>query len=148
VRTLALGKARAVARRFPEALVIGADQVAAFNGQVWSKPADEAGAREQLTQLSGHTHELVTGVALVGPGLERLEHERVALTMFPLSDAEIAGYLATREWEGCAGSYRIESRGLALFSRVEGDLNTVRGLPMTLLVRMLREAGVLFFASP
>ena len=148
MRTLALGKARAVARRFPQALIVGADQVAAFAGQVWSKPGDEAGAREQLTTLSGHTHHLVTGVALVGPGLERVEDESVALTMFSLSDAEIGGYLATREWEGCAGSYRIEARGLALFPRIEGDLNTVRGLPMTLLVRMLRDAGVRFFAVP
>jgi septum formation protein len=145
VRTLALGKARAVARRFPQARVIGADQVMVFEGRVWGKPVDEAAARDQLQRLNGCTHELHTGVALLAPGLERVEHEVVRLTAFHLAPHEIEGYLATREWEGCAGSYRIEGRGLGLFARVEGDLNTVRGLPMTRLVGMLREAGVRFF---
>ena len=146
VRKLALGKAKAVAARFPNALVIGADQVAVVEGRVWGKPADESAARAQLQRLNGRTHGLITAVALVGPGLEQVETEMVKLTMFELSVPELEGYLATREWEGCAGSYRIEGRGLALFRDVRGDLNTIRGLPMTRLVRMLREAGVRFFA--
>jgi septum formation protein len=145
VQTLALGKARAVAARHPGALVVGADQVAAFDGQVWGKPADEAAARAQLQRLRGRTHELVTGVALVGPGLEKVEHEVAHLTVFRLTDAEVDAYLRTGEWQGCAGSYRVEGRGLAIFSEIRGDLNTVRGLPMTRLVRMLRDAGVRFF---
>ncbi len=145
VRKLALGKAREVASRFPEARVVGSDQVVALEGQVWSKPADATEARGQLAKLSGRTHQIVTGVALVGPGLERVEHEVVEMTMFKLGDEELTRYLATNEWEGCAGSYRIESRGLALFAEVKGDLNTVRGLPMTRLIAMLRDTGVRFF---
>src|SRR5207248_2721054 len=105
----------------------------------------EADARRQLTQLSGKSHQLVTGVALLGPGVRRVEHDAVTLTLYALSRDEISGYLATREWEGCAGGYRVEARGQALFSRIEGDLTSVRGLPMLLVVRMLREAGVRFF---
>ena len=145
-RELALGKARAVSREHPQALVIGADQVCAFEGELWGKPRDEADARHKLERLSGKTHELVTGVALVGPGLERQAHDVVKLSMYALTPNEISGYLATREWEGCAGGYRVEERGQALFREISGDLTSVRGLPMLLLVRMLREAGVRFFA--
>jgi len=145
VRTLALGKARAVAALHPEAVVVGADQVVAVAGQVWSKPAGEAEARGQLRTLAGRSHELVTGVAVLGPGWERVEHEVAHLTMYPLEEAELEGYLATGEWQGCAGSYRVEGRGLALFSEIRGDQTNIRGLPMTRLVRMLREAGVRFF---
>jgi septum formation protein len=141
-RRLALGKAQAVARQFPDARIIGSDQVCAFEGELWGKPLDLADARRKLQRLSGQTHTLVTAVALVGRGATRVEHEQARLTMFPLSPEEIDGYLATGEWEGCAGGYQIEHRGLALFQRIDGDLNTIRGLPMTLLVGMLREAGV------
>jgi len=144
-RTLALGKARAVAAQHPDALVLGADQVCAFDGACWGKPRDAEEARAQLRRLSGHTHRLVTGVALIGPGVERQAHDAVALTMYPLTPAELEGYLATGEWEGCAGSYRVEARGRALFSAIDGDLTSVQGLPMLLLVRLLREAGVSFF---
>ena len=147
VRTLALGKARAVAAQYPNARVIGADQVMVFEGKVWGKPADESAARAQLRRLSGHTHRLLTGVAVLSSGVERVEHDEARLTAFDLDQEEIEAYLATHEWEGCAGSYRIEGRGLGLFSEVAGDLNTIRGLPMTRLVRMLRDAGVRFFGS-
>lgn len=144
-RELALGKARAVAKRFPDALVLGADQVCAFEGEIWGKPHDANDAARQLARLAGRTHQLVTGVALCGPGLERVEHEVAELSMFALGREEQDAYVATREWEGCAGGYRVEARGLALFAEIRGDLNNVRGLPMTRVVRMLREAGVRFF---
>lgn len=145
-RRLALGKAQAVAACNPAAWIIGADQVCAFDGKLWGKPEGRDDARRKLQRLAGRSHTLVTAVALVHAGQARVEHESATLTMFPLDAAELDGYLATGEWEGCAGGYQIEHRGLALFERIEGDLHTIRGLPMTLLVRMLREAGVRFFA--
>lgn len=145
-RELALGKAQAVAAKHPQALVIGADQVCAFEGEIWGKPKDEADARAKLERLSGHTHELVTGVALVGPGVRVQAHDVVKLTMYALTARELSGYLATREWEGCAGGYRVEERGMALFREIAGDLTSVRGLPMLLVIRLLRDAGVRFFA--
>jgi septum formation protein len=146
-KALALGKARAVAAKFPDALVLGADQVCVFEGEIWGKPADLADARQKLSRLAGKTHALICGLALVGPGLERVEHERAELTMYPLSPDEIEGYLATREWEGCAGGYRVEERGIALFREIRGDLTGVRGLPMLRVVGMLRDAGVRFFSA-
>ncbi|MBS2029609.1 MAG: septum formation protein Maf [Deltaproteobacteria bacterium] len=142
---LAWGKAKAVATLNPGALVIGSDQVCGFEGEIWGKPRDLDDAREKLQRLSGKTHQLYTAVALLGPKLERVEHDVVSLTMYALDPNELEGYLATREWEGCAGGYRVEERGMALFSKIDGDLNSVRGLPMTLVVRMLRDAGVRFF---
>jgi len=144
-RELALGKAKAVAKLHPDALIIGSDQVCAFEGEIWGKPRDLDDAREKLQRLSGKTHQLITAVAVLGPKLERVEHDLVSLTVYALTPDEIEGYLSTREWEGCAGGYRVEERGMALFSKIAGDLTSVRGLPMTLVVRMLRDAGVRFF---
>jgi septum formation protein len=144
-RALARGKAAAVSRLYPGAWVLGADQVCAFEGEIWGKPRDAADAREKLERLSGKTHRLITGVALLGPNLDRVEHDVVELEMYPLTRAEVTGYLATREWEGCAGGYRVEERGQALFARIAGDLTSVRGLPMLRVVRLLREAGMAFF---
>ncbi len=139
---LARAKAEAIAPRFADAIVIGADQVLSFARRAWGKPADRNQARSQLAMLRGSTHELITGVCLVTHGAARVEHDVARLEMRPLTDEEIERYLDTAEWEGCAGAYRIEGRGIFLFSRVEGDFTGIRGLPMVRLGRMLREAGV------
>jgi len=146
VQVLALRKARAVHARHPEAWVIGADQLVQVEGEVLSKPADRDAARRQLGKLLGHTHDICTGVCLVGPGghiAEALEVSR--LTFYPVSAEELERYLDLGEWEGCAGSYRVEGAGQALLARLEGDRTNVQGLPMLTVVRMLREAGFTFF---
>jgi septum formation protein len=74
-------------------------------------------------------------------GWETLEVTRLAL--YPLLPAELERYLDTEEWRGCAGAYRVEGRGQALMARIEGDRTNVQGLPMPLVIRLLREAGVL-----
>jgi septum formation protein len=146
VQVLAARKARAVHARHPEAWVIGADQLVQVEGEVLAKPADRAAARRQLGKLLGHTHEICTGVCLVGPGghiAEALEVSR--LTFYPVGPEELERYLDLGEWEGCAGSYRVEGAGQALLARLEGDRTNVQGLPMLTVVRMLREAGFRFF---
>lgn len=146
VAMLAERKARAVFSRHSRALIIGSDQLVSFNGQPLGKPADLAAARAQLGPMRGKTHELFTGVSVIANGFVVTEVDVARLTIYPLSDAELDGYLATNEWEGCAGSYRIEGRGQALFSRIEGDRTAIQGLPMQRVVRILREAGVSFFS--
>lgn len=146
VALLAERKARAVLAQAPQALVIGADQLASLDGQPLGKPADEAAARAQLESLRGRSHRLYTAVCVAGPGFLGSEVDVATLTVGPLSDAEVAGYVATGEWQGCAGAYRIEGRGQALFTRIEGDRTAIQGLPMPRLVQLLREAGVRFFA--
>lgn len=146
VRGLALAKARAVAIRHPDAIVVGADQVLAFEAEVWGKPAHEAEALAQLSRLSGRTHSLVTGLAVIAPDREPIvEHEESRLTVRGLSPAELRAYVATGEWRGCAGGYRLEGRGLALFERLEGDHTNVLGLPMPRLLGHLRALGIPLF---
>jgi septum formation protein len=146
VQVLAARKARAVHARYPEAWVLGADQLVEVEGEVLAKPADRDAARRQLGKLLGHTHDICTGVCLVGPGghiAEALEVSR--LTFYPVAPEELEKYLNLGEWQGCAGSYRIEGAGQALLARLEGDRTNVQGLPMLTVVRMLREAGFSFF---
>jgi septum formation protein len=148
VQVLAARKARAVHARHPEAWVIGADQLVQVGETVLAKPVDRDAARRQLGQLLGHTHDICTGVCLVGPGghiAEALEVSR--LTFYPVGAEELERYLDLGEWEGCAGSYRVEGAGQALLARLEGDRTNVQGLPMLTVVRMLREAGFTFFES-
>jgi septum formation protein len=139
---LARAKAEAVAAANPDALVIGADQVLRLDGKAHGKPGDLAAARRQLTSLAGRAHELVTAVAVVHRSATRTDHDVARLEMRALEPAEVERYLATQEWEGCAGSYRIEGRGITLFSRIDGDFTTIRGLPMIQLCQILRSFGV------
>ncbi len=134
-------KARAV--RSPDAIVIAADQVLSVDGRPHGKPAEREAARAILAMLAGRSHELVTAVAVAARGRVRVEEAVARLTMRPLDEREIDRYLDTGEWEGCAGAYRIEGRGVWLFSDIEGDITGVRGLPLLLLGRMLREEGLL-----
>lgn len=144
-RSLAVQKARAVAAREKDALVIGADQVMATPFGAFGKPATEAEALEHLRRLSGGTHSLITGVALIGPSGEWVGSEETRLTVRDLTEQELAAYVASGEWKGCAGGYRVEGRGLALFEKIEGDWTNVLGLPMPLLLGKLRERGVPLF---
>lgn len=145
VALLAERKARAVFSKHPRALVIGSDQLVAVGGRTLSKPADAAAAKVQLQSLAGRTHEIHTGLCVIGPAFLVTEVDTARLTVLPLSDAELDGYVATGEWQGCAGAYRVEGRGQAIFQRLDGDRAAIQGLPMQRLVRILREAGVRFF---
>ncbi len=140
VAMLAERKARAVASLAPTALIIGSDQLVSLDGAALGKPPDAARAFSQLKSLVGRTHEICTAVCIVGPGFHATEVDVARLTVHPLSDAEVQRYVETGEWQGCAGSYRIEARGQALFSRIEGDRTAIQGLPMQRVTRLLREA--------
>ena len=146
-RELALRKAEAVSRRFPSALVIGSDQTADLAGELLRKPGSRAQARRQLLRLAGRDHFLHTAVALVraDPPLRRAEVESARLSLRELSAREIDRYLATGEWQGCAGSYRIEGQGIKLMRAIRGDFQAIVGLPLLRLVRMLEAAGFPLF---
>lgn len=139
---LARRKAEAVAKVRPEALVLGADQLVELDGVALGKPPDATAALEQLRALSGRAHRIVTAVCLVGPGVDLEEVDVVGMRLFALSEDELRRYVATGEWQGCAGGYRVEGRGQALFEDIKGDRTSVQGLPMLRVVRMLRRAGV------
>lgn len=141
-RALALQKAQAVARRRPDDLVIGADQVAHLDGDVFGKPTDPADHRARLASLVGRTHQLVTGVALVGPMGERVFHETTRIRFrADIEPAELDRYVASGEGSGCAGGYEAEHRGAWLIEAIEGSWSNVIGLPLERLITELRDLG-------
>ncbi len=145
VRELSLRKARAVATRDPEALVIGSDQVIHLDGRTLSKPGTAERARQQLATLAGQTHRLVTGVAVIDgrDGGEHVDHEDFRITFRDLTAAEIARYVQLDQPLDCAGSYKLESLGVWLVERLDGeDESSIVGLPLVRLARILRRLGV------
>lgn len=143
--TLAVAKACCMSDRVPEALVIGADQILAIGSRWLDKPRNLNEARLQLQTLRGSTHTLATAasVARAGRVLWRAASEP-ELTMRAFSDAFLAEYVAA-EGEallGSVGAYRLEGRGVQLFSRITGDHFAVLGLPLIELLGFLHERGV------
>ena len=141
VQKLALDKALPVAAAHPEALTLAADTVVVFEGDVLGKPADAAEARAMLRRLSGHTHTVFTGVALVHPASARrtTTYEATDVTFGPLTDDEIARYVAGGSPMDKAGAYGIQDdRGALFVARIEGDYYNVVGLPLYRLYQVLR----------
>lgn len=141
VQQLALEKARVVAARFPEALTLGADTLVVLDGEVLNKPADAAEARTMLRRLSGRTHTVYTGIALVHPASQRqiTDYEATQVTFASLTDAEINAYVATGSPLDKAGAYGIQDDyGAVFIRRIEGDYYNIVGLPLHRLYHMLR----------
>lgn len=136
---LAERKAAAVAAAYTDALVIGCDTTVILDGKILGKPLDAADAKSMLQTLSGRTHEVVTGVALICEGAVRTFSETTRVTFYPLSDAEIDAYLATDEPFDKAGSYGIQGKGALFVQGIEGDYYNVVGLPIAALSRQLKE---------
>jgi septum formation protein len=140
---LAEAKARAVAATRPDAIVIGSDQVCALDLEVLHKPGSVERAVESLTKLAGRTHELITAVCICSPeGIER--HTDVArLSMRTLDRTEIERYVAHDSPLDCAGAYKLEERGIALFESVRcDDHSAITGLPLIAVISILRRLGV------
>lgn len=133
---VALRKAHAIDR--PDALVLAADTVVVLDGHVLGKPADDAEAARTLRQLSGRTHEVATGLALRLGDREATAHELTRVTFAPLTEAEIAAYVATGSPLDKAGSYGIQDDlGALLVQRIDGDYFNVVGLPLRRLYEVL-----------
>ncbi len=145
VERLAVEKARSVAESVPDALVIGSDQVAVYDGAIVGKPHTHERAVQQLRAAAGRTVVLYTGLALVNSATARVQCEVVPyrVTFRALSEAQIESYLRKEQPYACAGSVRSEGLGIALLERFEGeDPNTLIGLPLIRLVRMLEQEGI------
>jgi septum formation protein len=139
VRDHALGKARSVADVAGDRPVLGVDTTVALDGRIYAKPADAGEAERMLEELSGRTHAVVSGLALVTPGWEHVEDAATLVTFRTLTPRDLGLYVASGEWEGRAGGYAIQGRGASLVERVEGDYLNVVGLPASVLVRLLAE---------
>jgi septum formation protein len=132
-------KARSVAGEAGERPVLGVDTVVALGDEVYGKPADAGEAAEMLARLGGEAHEVVSGLCLVTPGWEVVEHDVTQVRFRPLTPRDVAAYVSAGEWEGRAGGYAIQGRGAALVRRIEGDYLNVVGLPAALLIRILAD---------
>lgn len=143
---LATEKARAVSRRNPDSLVVGADQVLSCDADWLDKPRDHGEAREQLLRLRGRTHVLATAVCVAQAGIPVWRATSAPeLTMRRFGEEFLDAYLAA---EGDAvldsvGAYRLEGRGVQLFSRIGGDYFAILGLPLVELLGFLRDRGLL-----
>ena len=145
VERLAREKARKVAANHRDALVIGSDQVAVYNGKIVGKPHGHDKAVAQLKDASGRTVMLYTGLALfnAATGKEQCEVVPYRVTFRKLTDELIESYLRKEQPYSCAGSVKSEGLGIALLEKFEGDdPNTLVGLPLIRLVRMLENEGV------
>jgi len=133
----ALGKARSVLAQADGRPVLGCDTEVVCGGRVYGKPAGPDGAEEMLESLSGRTHEVVSGLALLTPAWEEVHRDVTLVTFRELTPRDVAAYVASAEWEGRAGGYAIQGEGAGLVERIEGDYFNVVGLPVARLVAVL-----------
>ena len=143
-RELSLGKARSVAGRHADAIIIAADTLVVLGDRVFGKPRTAAEAWDMLRALHGRTHSVITGFTIIdtanGRAVTRSAETRVHLRK--LAPGEIDAYVRTREPLGKAGGYAIQGRGAVLVDRIEGDYSNVVGLPLAALTQALGEFGV------
>ena len=145
---LAREKADAISASAPDAVAIGADTIVVADGDVLGKPRDAAHAAEMLRRLSGRSHLVITAVAAVWRGMTVSGVEEVGVTFRPLTDGEIAAYIATGEPMDKAGAYGIQGYGATIVERVDGDYFAVMGLAVNRLVRLLERLGLVYEFGP
>ena len=145
VQRLSIEKARAVAKDYPEHLIIGSDQVACVDDQILGKPGDFTRAKQQLISASGEKVTFYTGLTLLNTvsGNKQTVCEPFTVHFRQLSEQQIERYLNKEKPFNCAGSFKSEGYGITLFSKLEGDdPNTLIGLPLIRLVQMLENEGL------
>lgn len=145
VSRLAEAKAKAVASDFPDALIIGSDQVAVLGNDILGKPLDHENARQQLSAASGQKVTFYTGLCLFNNASGKTQISCVPYYVYfrKLREEQIEHYLKTDRPYNCAGSFKSEGFGISLFDRLEGDdPNTLIGLPLIELIRLLANEGI------
>ncbi len=145
VERLSIAKAQAVAAHYQQGLIIGSDQVAVIDNEILGKPGNHENAVTQLERASGKTVTFLTGLALVNAKSGSIQAEVVPFKVVfrQLTPSQIVNYLHAEQPYHCAGSFKSEGLGIALFERLEGDdPNTLIGLPLIRLIRMLEKEGL------
>ena len=145
VKALSLKKAQAVAEKYQEGIIIGADTVVAVDGQIYGKPKSKEQAREMMQNLSGRSHEVLTAIALVdAAGKKKQVQKLVSTKVFfrKLTNKEIKRYLAWDEYQDKAGAYGIQGKGAVLVEKIDGCYYNVVGLPVSALLDAFHEMGV------
>lgn len=142
VMSLAMQKAQAVANENPDSIVIGSDTVVALDGEILGKPKSEENAAQMLAMLSGRSHTVYTGVAIIHGEKVKSFCEATEVVFNPLTKEEILRYVATGEPMDKAGAYGIQGKGCVLVKKIDGDYFNVVGLPVSKLYRELRDFDV------
>lgn len=141
VESLALLKAKDVAKRYPEGIIIGADTIVVLDNEILGKPVSHADAFNSLQKLQGKAHQVYSGVAIINAKTNQscVCHQATKVFMSPLNEAEIHHYIATGEPMDKAGSYGIQGIGAVFIEKIEGDYFNVVGLPLSLLRKQLKD---------
>lgn len=145
VKRLAEKKAKALALQFPKHLIIGSDQVACFEQRIIGKPGNIANAKAQLRSFSGQSVEFLTGLCVFNSLTQncQVELSRFKVHFRSLSEVQIENYIEKEQPLNCAGSFKSEGLGIALFTQLEGDdPNSLIGLPLIKLVDLLNQEGL------
>ncbi|MCF6179561.1 MAG: Maf family nucleotide pyrophosphatase [Geopsychrobacter sp.] len=146
VRHLALGKAKSLAERYPDALIVGSDQVFVDQrGRAVGKPGTEEAAIAQLKQMTGRTHTFFTGIAVYDSltGAHQVDYSSFSVSLRSLSDEQVSDYVKREKPYDCAGAFKVEGLGIALMAQMAGDdYNALIGLPLIKLITLLQQAGV------
>ena len=142
VKQLALGKAKAAAKKYRNAIIIGADTIVVHNGKAMGKPKSKAEAEKMLKSFSGKDQFIFSALAITDGKKVFVALDKVKITFRKLSHPEIAAYINTGEPMDRAGSYALQDLGFNLVAALQGDLSTAMGMPMTLVYNGLKEFGV------
>ncbi|MEG3619508.1 nucleoside triphosphate pyrophosphatase [Magnetovibrio sp. PR-2] len=140
-RRLAADKARAIQSSHADACIVGADTIVCVGRRILGKPADEAQARRYLSLLSGRTHKVIGGLAVLAPGGETVKAITTKVTFKRLSAEEINGYMASGEWQGKAGAYAIQGLAGAFVTKISGSYSNVVGLSLPEVAGALKGLG-------
>lgn len=143
-KRLSLEKARAVAGKYGDAIIIAADTFIAFRGKLLGKPHTSKEARKMLTMLNGKSHSVITGYTILdtGTGKKIIRSVETKVWFKKMSSQELDAYVATREPIGKAGAYAIQGRGAVIVKKIEGDYLNVVGLPLFDLAESLKKFGI------
>ncbi len=138
-KQLALAKAKSVAKNFADSVVIGADTIVDYDGEIIGKPADAKDAEQTAIKLFSKAHKVITGIAIVrlSDGIEIIDSDTTVVYPKKMSDSQIAEHLKGGSWRGKAGGYGIQETGDAFVEKIDGSLTNVMGMPMELLQRLL-----------
>lgn len=140
---LAVAKAEQIARDHPEAVVIGGDQLVSFEGKILGKPHTREKAIEQLMQLAGQKHTLITAVAVCHRGVRQTHLDQTQMWMRHFNHDTAERYVTTDQPLDCAGAYKVESLGIALFERIETqDHTAITGLPLLAITKLINALGI------
>ena len=143
-RQLALAKAKNVAQKYPDSLVIGADTIADFNGQIIGKPADAEQAQQITAKLFSAPHKVITAIAIVrlSDNTEIVESDTTIVYPKKLTEKQIAEHIKSHAWQNKSGAYAIKQCNDEFIEKIDGSLTNVMGLPTDLLLKMLERTAI------